>query len=227
MTDPKETAVPDRFPWESAKPTIARRVADDVARRIIRGEIVAGELLTEVQVAAEAGASRTPVREAMLQLQRWGLVQLMPKKGAIVKPLSGKEVRDLLGFRELLEVSAIGAALANGGDTELADALAANLSAQEVALDAGDVAEFSARDVEFHLRIMQAGENAVVDDVMLTLAPRFARVIHEVARHDGSDARRLLDDHRAIHACIEAGDVEGARRAIAAHIAEGIRRLAR
>lgn len=73
-----------QLPWEDDSGSIAERVAGLLAKRIAWGETEPGEVLTEVGVAASIGVSRTPVREAMLRLERWGLVRLAPKKGAIV-----------------------------------------------------------------------------------------------------------------------------------------------
>ena len=82
-------------PLWGSRATAAGRLAHDVAWRIVRGEIAAGEMLTEVQLSTEAGISRTPAREALLQLERWGLVRLLPKKGAAVQALTPQTVADL------------------------------------------------------------------------------------------------------------------------------------
>ena len=71
------------LPWldTSENLPIAAQIAARTARRITEGAIEPGELLREVDLAAEHGASRTPAREAMLQLETWGLVRLLPKIG--------------------------------------------------------------------------------------------------------------------------------------------------
>ncbi|RUQ45616.1 GntR family transcriptional regulator, partial [Micrococcus sp. HSID17228] len=94
-------------PLWGSRATAAGRLAHDVAWRIVRGEIAAGEMLTEVQLSTEAGISRTPAREALLQLERWGLVRLLPKKGAAVQALTPQSVADLTALRGLLESTAL------------------------------------------------------------------------------------------------------------------------
>src|SRR5690625_7883968 len=69
------------------------------AREIIERRFEPGELLTEADLAEAQKASRTPAREAMLQLERWRLVRLVPKKGAIVTTVTSCERRDLLAVR--------------------------------------------------------------------------------------------------------------------------------
>lgn len=205
--------------WETSHPTIAGQVADDVARRIIRGDITPGTLLTEIGIAQDAGVSRTPVREAMLRLQRWGLVRLMPKRGAVVTAMSIDQVRDLLGLRTLFEGSALDAVMARPDRLRtLLDDLRESLRAQDAALGEGDLDRFSRHDVDFHLRLIAASDNTVIDEVMVMLAPRLARVIHEVVRRT-DDARSLLADHDRIVQMLAAGDAPGAHGVIETHIA--------
>lgn len=205
--------------WENSHPTIAAQVAHDVAGRIVRGDIAAGTLLTEIGIAQDAGVSRTPVREAMLQLQRWGLVRLMPKKGAIVTAVSVDQVRDLLHLRAMLEGSALDAAMAHPEQrASLVTGLHDSVRAQAWALANADLTRFSHHDVDFHLRLIAANDNGVIDEVMVMLAPRLARVIHDVVRRS-DDARELLDDHERIVQLIAAGDGVGARGLIETHIA--------
>ena len=87
------------LPWErlGERSSLGSRMAAATAREIIGGEREPGAWLTETDLAAAGGASRTPAREAMLLLERWGLVRLIRKKGAVVTPLTAKERRDLLG----------------------------------------------------------------------------------------------------------------------------------
>lgn len=210
-------------PRWSGRATVAGQVADALADRIIRGEVPVGTVLTEVQIAADAGVSRTPVREAMLALERWGLVQLMPKKGAVVTATPAGEVRDLLRLREMFEVSALQAVLPHPvRRRELFGQLARSLDEQRRALDAGDPSRFSSCDVDFHLRIIRANDNRVIDEVMAGLAPRFARLIHGVMQTTDCRADVLHADHREISDHIGRGDLPAAERLLRAHIQRGM-----
>src|SRR4051812_21008556 len=75
---------------------------------------VQGEFLSEQEIADNVGVSRTPVREALLMLAAEGLVQLVPKRGAYIAPLTGKELRELVELRGVLERFAAEKALADG-----------------------------------------------------------------------------------------------------------------
>src|SRR5699024_12605542 len=77
------------------------------AERVAEGGIAPRGLLGEADLAAEHGASRTPAREAMLQLETWGLGRLIPKKGALVTTPTAREREELLSVRAMLEGHAV------------------------------------------------------------------------------------------------------------------------
>ena len=81
----------------------AQRVYDFAKWAILNAVYAAGDTITEGGLAHEVGVSRTPVREALLRLQGEGLVQLCPKKGAIVSSFSPQEAEDVLEARVLVE----------------------------------------------------------------------------------------------------------------------------
>jgi DNA-binding GntR family transcriptional regulator len=84
----------------------------DRAYAYVKGEILARrfaahELLSEGQLAEAVGASRTPVREALLRLEGEGLVRLLPKRGALVLPVTVDEMADVMETRRLVESFAV------------------------------------------------------------------------------------------------------------------------
>lgn len=156
---------------------LAERVASRLGRRIVEGEIAPGAILTEVDVAAEEGASRTPVREAMLRLQSWGLVRLMPKKGALVTVPTETERRDLLEVRTVLECAAVEYVIADPDRLAAMDAqLTKILASQEASLNRP--LEFARADFAFHAGIAGSARNAVMRELARNLAPRLARFTH-------------------------------------------------
>src|SRR2546429_7245400 len=74
-----------------------------------------GALLSETEIAAAVGVSRTPVREALLRLESEGLVALYPKRGVLVLPVSAQEIDDVIDARRLVEVHAAGRAWVRRG----------------------------------------------------------------------------------------------------------------
>ena len=71
--------------------------------KILNGEISANERLVEAKIAKEIGTSRTPVREALHNLQREGLVRSIPRIGYVVTPIDEEEIAKICKIRELLE----------------------------------------------------------------------------------------------------------------------------
>src|SRR6201996_1791220 len=101
-------------------------------QRLLDGRFPAGELLSENEIARELGISRTPVREAFLLLEAEGLLELYPRRGALVSPIAPTESDDVLEARLLIEGHCAGA-LAEP-DPALDAALAAAIAAQEEAV---------------------------------------------------------------------------------------------
>lgn len=208
----------DALPWDIEGGAIADRVAGGLARRIAEGEIEPGEVLTEVEVAASVGASRTPVREAMLKLDRWGLVRLAPKKGAIVTSPSARERRELLAVRAMLESSAV-ASVVRSADAKdaLVAALDENLERQAAAI--GDPRAFASLDYAFHALIIRHDDNRVVAEISRGLAPRMYRLTR-LAVGGGEGLAGFREEHAGLADAIRASDAEGFRGLVERHLAD-------
>jgi len=143
-------------------PTTAKdRAYDFVKERVLDGAHPGGELLSEGEVAAELGLSRTPVREAFLLLEAEGLMRLYPKRGALVVPVSSDEVRDVMETRQVVERHAA-ARVAARPPERLFDTLEALLDDQVAAAAAGDGAAFVDADRRFHRELVAGAGNAVL-----------------------------------------------------------------
>jgi DNA-binding GntR family transcriptional regulator len=212
------------LPWDALtdRSPLAARIAAAAARGVVERRYDAGTLLTEADLAEAEGASRTPAREAMLQLEAWGLVRLLPKKGALVVPVTPEERRDLLAVRAMFETHAVESVAAAGAlPPGLAGDLHALLDRQRTALDAGDVLGFAGGDYAFHARIIRSGGNAVVTGIVDRLGPRLARLVYEVATGRPDRLATLLAEHEALAEHALAGDGPGFARAVQQHLATG------
>src|SRR5579862_8673241 len=103
--------------------TASKRAYDWVRARILSGVFQGGRLLSEGEVADAVGVSRTPVREAFLQLAAEGMLTLYPKRGALVVPVSADELREVLVARTLIEPWAAGVVAAKDDRSEDAAAM--------------------------------------------------------------------------------------------------------
>jgi len=75
------------------------KLAAELQARVLSGELPAGTRLRQEALAEQFGVSRTPVREALRQLQAAGIVELRPRRGALVRGLSPREIRDAYEVR--------------------------------------------------------------------------------------------------------------------------------
>lgn len=189
------------LPWEQLdeRSALATKLAADTARAIIEQELCPGTLLTEADLASTHGSSRTPAREAMLQLKRWGLIQLFPKKGAVITAVTTNSRRDLLAVRGMFEIDAI-RALHNAPQAleNLRVDLEAILSLQRKSLRSNDVLAFASSDYAFHARIIRSGSNSVVTELLDLIGPRLARLTYLAVSAQPDTHEALLAEHEQL-----------------------------
>lgn len=100
-------------------PTLVDKVYDKIKEEILANRLHPGEPLLEEELATSLGASRTPIRDAVRRLNHEGLVRIVPNKGAFVRVLTPKDIREIYEVREALESYAAGRAAVNFGKKEL------------------------------------------------------------------------------------------------------------
>lgn len=204
----------------SRRPTAEHRgSAQDVTYRFLKQRIAelprdGGTFLTESEVAQAAGTSRTPVREALLRLEAEGLLQIVPKKGAFVPPISDAEVRAVMEARELVERWCICQVMPAGADfvAEL-DRL---LMGQERVID--DPVAFIDCDRAFHRAIVRQAGNPVLAEFYESLRDRQVRMGLRAVANDENRARTVLAEHAAIVDALRSGDPAGAGDALTTHL---------
>lgn len=153
-----------------------------------------GVFLSENQVAVEARASRTPVREALLRLEAEGYLSIVPKKGAYVPPVSDAEVEAVMQARALVEDWCVRRV------AEVADGLSEELNgliAEQERL-AGDPVAFIECDRQFHRTIVAAAGNPVLLDFYESLRDRQIRMGVRAVTSTEERTRQVLQEHQAI-----------------------------
>src|SRR3954469_23102353 len=184
----------------------AARVYAYVKERLLDGTFPGGALLSENELSQQLGLSRTPVRQAFVQLEAEGLLELYPKRGALVVPIAASEVEDVFEARLLVEEHcARRAATAGAGlATELTEAIAE----QERAVEGGSggAAAFAAADRRFHRAIVAAAGNAILTRLYDALRDRQQRIAAVAVARSPSDAERFIADHREIAGALERSD---------------------
>jgi len=185
-------------------------------QRVLDATYGGGDLLTEGEVAGALGMSRTPVREAFLRLEGEGLLRLYPKRGALVVPVSAREVEDVMETRALVERFAVAKAIER--EAAVAAAMRDAIARQEDHEGAGDLDGFVAADREFHTILVAAAGNQIMLELYDSLRDRQQRMGIAALRREPRRLGQILDEHRGLTDAIEAGDVEPTLALLDAHL---------
>jgi DNA-binding GntR family transcriptional regulator len=200
---------------EPRRSSAALRAYDYVKTRLLDGRYAGGLLLSENEVARQLGMSRTPVRQAFVNLEAEGLLELYPRRGALVRPITASEADDVLEARLLIE-SHCAKRVARYGH-ELTEALEASLAEQERTLRE-DPAGFAIADRKFHRSIVAANGNALLTQQYDALRDRQQRITAAAAALDPVRVAGFINEHRAIAAAVESGDADAASELITTHL---------
>ncbi|WP_314242991.1 GntR family transcriptional regulator [Streptomyces kutzneri] len=200
----------------TAAVTAADRVYQHVKQGVLDRRYEGGTLLTEGELAAAVGVSRTPVREALLRLETEGLLKLYPKKGALVLQVSAQEITDVLETRLLVEEFTVRRAVPAAPG--LLDRLAALLDEQRRHADAGDLAAMMAADRGFHAEIVRSAGNQILCRLYDQLRDRQLRMGVALLHAHPERLDRTLSEHAEILDALRAGDAETAAAAVRGHI---------
>lgn len=201
----------------------AQLAYDYVKARLLDGRFAGGTLLSENEIAHRLNVSRTPVRQAFVQLEAEGLLELYPRRGALVVPISPSEAEDVLEARMLIEQHA--ARRAAGAGPALVQALREQIAEQEASL-AGGTAGFAWSDRAFHRAIVDAGGNRLLTRQYDGLRDRHQRIAAAAVASDPARLERFIAEHREIVAALEAGDADRAADLLGTHL-QGAHELAR
>ncbi len=205
-----------------ARTTLTERALESIRTRIVEGELSLGEAVTESALAAELSMSKTPVREALLQLKREGLVEVQPKRGSFVFRLGGDEVRQISDFRCLLEREALVGSMAHSWG-QLVDRLEPCVAAMTEAIRSGDLPAYRRLDAEFHSSIILYCGNLFLIEAYRQIGFRIQALRTRLSVRPENNVR-TQEEHETIVAAIVARNRPEAVRLLTDHI-EGMRDL--
>jgi DNA-binding GntR family transcriptional regulator len=204
--------------------SLADKAYEAVKRKIITLEFRPGQYLNETAVCKLLRIGRTPVHQAMHRLMLDGLVEIIPRKGVIVRSDSIDEVFDLMEARWVVEPYCAGMA-AEQITAEDAEELERTLVVARQHLDSKATEGFMSMDRLFHARIAHAG-NPILSEMLRTLHERSARIwFLNVWTHE--DFAATQSEHEAILRAIKNSDKEGAASAMRDHLTSLRRRIIR
>ena len=191
-------------------------VFETLRKAILDGDLKPGERVMEVQLAEKLGVSRTPVREAIRKLELEGLLEMIPRKGAYVADISIKDVLNVLEVRASLEGLAASLAAQRITEEEI-KSLRKSAEEFEQMNKNNDRDGMVQKDTEFHSVLLNAARNNKLLSIVESLSDYVQR-FRVVYFTEYSDAKNIMDDHRAILDAINERDVEKANRVAQEHI---------
>ncbi len=195
--------------------SLRAQVFSEIEEAILDGVLKAGDSLNECRLSAELGVSRTPVREALRQLELEGLVKTIPNKGAIVIGISEKDIEDIYNIRMAIESLAARWAASNITDNDLEE-LANVVELQEFYVEKNDAIKVWQLDTkfheiifsscgsrilmhtlsDFHHYIQKARELSFKTSGRQSLAvAEHRKILEALQKHDGDSAAKLAEKH--------------------------------
>ena len=191
-------------------------VFQNLRQAILKGELEPGERLMEIHLAKRLGVSRTPIREAIRKLELEGLVDMVPRRGAVVASITRKDMRDVLEVRRTLEMLAVEVACERISQGELEKLRAAGRDFER-SRGSGDIIRLVQADMAFHEIIYAATGNLRLVNILGNLREQMYRYRMEYLK-DTSSYGQLNREHERIYEGIRDKDKETACQAIREHI---------
>lgn len=196
--------------------SLTRLVHQRLRDSILAGHLKPGEIYNEMALAHEMGVSRTPVREALLELSSQGLVTFLPRKGVRVNYFHDHDVEDVFELRKLIELAALEKAVAGATAAEL-------MKLDDAMSDAKDAAK--ARDLEAFLRADRLFHHSLVgisgNGRMHAILDNLRDIIHVMSLEAVNRVERMgevIGEHEEIMGHLVAHDDAQAREALSRHL---------
>ncbi len=180
------------------------------------GKFSIGDNYLEPEIAEMLGISRTPAREALLRLSQEGLIELIPRRGVRVKPVSLNDLKEIYEVLTSLESTAVSLAAKRKLAAHDIHRLRSAVDEMDEALSKDDLDSWAKADVKFHLLLVELGNNTRISKLVQTYFDQAHRVrmLTLRLRPKPVDSNR---DHRQVVEFIKKGKAEEARRFHYAH----------
>lgn len=183
--------------------------------KISNGNIAPGEKLNEHTISSELDVSRTPVREALIQLEHDGLLERSPKRGYVIKTLTLKEARD--AYLILGALDGFSAYLTCGRLTEKEiNNMRFHIGAMDLAIETNNVDMYFTQEEQFHMTYIDLCDNEEMSAMITRLRAKFLRKMYKM--NFGEDYVNVLkesnEEHRIILKYFEDKDARGVQEYI-------------
>jgi DNA-binding GntR family transcriptional regulator len=192
---------------------VRNKVFEQVRREILSCTLMPGEELREGELAKRYGVSKSPVRDAMQKLEFEGLIEIEPRRGHRVKPISVADAEDILDLRVILETGAVRRIAERADDAALAD-LDRFRTADTT------IAAFTAYNRDFHKHLSRLSGNRRLAEETQRVMEMYDRLcVVSLSNKRGADSfAEPLADHNAIIDALQARDGTKAARLLTRHV---------
>ena len=210
--------------------SISNRVYEILREKILNGEFAPGERLDIASIAKQLGVSRTPLKEALNQLEIDGLIEINPRSGTYVADLTPEDVAECCEVRRVLEVYAVELAVQHASDEDIKrlEALVQELKELTAAKDPDVIyARHLRLDHEFHKQIVALARNSRLSRAHAheNIQEQIKRIKHIRYSRSGPDLDIIQQEHERIMAAFKARDAEAAKAAMDAHLRRAAKTL--
>lgn len=188
-----------------------QRAAAELRRMIVSNELPAGSNYLETELAGMLDMSRTPVREATLMLAAQGLLEVRPRRGVRILPISPDDMEEIYQILTELECLAAERVAASGANAEDLQPLREAADRMEASLKRDDREGWAAADEDFHERLVDLAGSARLKSIISTYNDQVRRA-RALTLYIRPVPTKSNEDHRALISALEKGDVQLARK---------------
>lgn len=200
---------------------LREKVYDELRADLISCRLAPGTEIRENDLAQRFAVSKSPVRDALMRLEREGLVITLPRQGYRVAPVSLADVQDMFHLRDALEQACMERITRRASDEQLA-ALDHFRSFQAADWPGG----FVAYNREFHRALARISGNARMRDHLIELIDQMERaVVLSVSSLKKGDPQSLVDEHAELVSALQARQATRAQRIVSRHVGEAGKRV--
>jgi DNA-binding GntR family transcriptional regulator len=201
-------------------PSGRERAYDFVKKQVLTDPDLQGTFINEQMLADRIGVSRTPIREALLMLAAQDLVQLVPKRGAYIAPMSNRELKDLIGVRTMIEKHSV---FHIDDHQTTVDEMQEALAAQNLLRRRFRSKEFIELDTRFHSALVRSTGNEMLMKMYEGLRDRQVTAGMIALSRSPDRQEDVLEEHATILNALVERDFEGAAQAIDQHLGATLR----
>ncbi|MFT6932630.1 MAG: DNA-binding GntR family transcriptional regulator [Paracoccaceae bacterium] len=194
---------------------IAPQVYAILRQRIVDNRLQPGAPIGENTLALRLNISRTPLRAALQQLAKEGMIVTRPQVGSVVAQLDGARLEEAVVMRAALEAAVVRRLAERGFREQL---LTQSFAEQEIAAEADDYATFFSHDETFHAKLAELAGLPNVWAAIQSVKGHVDRQRYKMMAGIPFRSRRAFRDHKEIVRLILAGDADGAEQAMRAHV---------